>query len=369
MANPTPEEIDIIANIPEQTLQDVIDSIRDGAKTPAEAFGFDDSALAAIENTALAYYKAKKYPYAAVIYGFVIRMGAQRGAAWRGLGACAHALKDYVNAAYAYRMAIDIDPADVPSKVFLGECLCQIGESEPGVALLQEAINLGTKVAAYKPYIARARAIVSAGGGRPATIVLKRQGKTLVEEASRDLVELPAEVFEQALRGSVNEGGEISWDTMKRNPKLRAAVQDLSKAVAEGRLSYAQIGGFTEAEMTGAYAVACRYCDMGEVLKAVQIAGYLIFLEPQDARFYQLVGICLQRLKHYEAAEYYYRMASILTPDDPMTLVYRGECRILSGRIDAGLALIRQGLEKAQKKPEFKQIVDRGNILVKQFGA
>ncbi|MBC7793070.1 MAG: tetratricopeptide repeat protein [Clostridia bacterium] len=371
MANLTPEELEVIANIPTQTLQDVLDSIRDGAASPAESFGFNDAALRGIENMAHAYYKAKKYPYAAVIYGFVLRMNGNRGVAWRGLGACAHALKDYVKAAYAYRMAMDIDPEDIPSKVFLGECLCQVGETEPGVALLEEVIRIGTPLAAYKPYIARARAIVSAGGGRPATIVLKREGKRLVEETQKNLVELPSEVFEQALngRGPESQDSEVSWATMQRNPKLRSAIKDLSKAVAEGRLTYSQIGGFTEDEMNGAYAVACRYCDMGEVLKSVQIAGYLIFLNPQEGSYYQLVGICLQRLKQYEAADFYYRMAMVLVPNDPMTHVYRGECRILSGRIDAGLTLVRKGMQLAKNVSEFKSLIERGQILVKQFSA
>lgn len=370
MATPTAEDIEIISNIPPQTLQDVMDAIRDGAKNPAEAFGFNDAALASIENMGLAYYKAKKYQYAAVIYGFVIRMNGQRSPAWRGLGACAHAMKDYINAAYAYRVAMDCDPNDVPSKVFLGECLCQLGENEAGLNLLNEVITLGTSVLGFKPYIARARAIVSAGGGVPATIVLKRAGKSLVEEASKNLVDLPEDAFARAVQGDEpDEGGEVTWATMKRNPKLKAAIQDLSKAVAEGRLTYAQIGGFTEDEMDGAYAVACRYCDMGEMLKSVQIAGYLIFLNPQDGRYYQLVGICLQRLKQYEAADFYYRMGLILMPDDPMSLVYRGECQILSGKIDTGVTLVKKGLGVAGKNPEFKSLVERGNVLVKQFGA
>lgn len=366
----TQDELDIISNIPEQTLQDVIDSIRDGAKSPAEAFGFNEPALAGIENIALSYYKAKKYPYAAVIYGFVLRMDQARAPAWRGLGACAQAQKEYVQAGYCYRMAMDIDPQDVPSKVFLGECLCQLGETEAGIALLNEVIRIGTRILAFRPYIARARAIVSAGGGIPATIVLKKRGKSLIEEASQQgLVDLGPEAFERAMNGEAPEGGEITWAHMKRNPKLKAAIQELSKAVAEGRLSYAQIGGFTDDELTGAYAVACRYCDMGEALKAIQITGYLIFLSPQDGRFYQLVGICLQRLKQYEAADYYYRMALILTPDEPMSLIYRGECKILSGSVDAGIAIVKKGLELAKKRPEFAQIVDRGNVLVKQFSA
>ncbi|MEZ0314901.1 MAG: hypothetical protein ACAI38_24275 [Myxococcota bacterium] len=373
---PSQEELDIIGKIPERTLEDVLESIRDGAKNPAEAFGFSEGALIGMENVALAYYKAQKYPYAAVIFGFVLQMNTNRASAWRGLGACAHALKDYIRAGYCYRIAMDIDPDDVPSKVFLGECLCQAGATEEGVALLQEAIERGTPRMDYRPYIARARAIVSAGGGRPASIVLMQEGQRIAHEATEALnqealVNIPSEDWVGATGGVVpmDEQRDITWEDMKKNPKLRDAIQELSKAVAEGRLTYAQVGGFTKDEMDGAYAIACRYCDMGEVLKCIQITGYLIFLDPQSGRYYQLVGICLQRLKQYEAADFYYKMALILDPTDPMSLVYRGECKILSGNVDAGLAIVREGLEIAKKDPEAAQVSERAQVLIKQFGA
>jgi len=374
----TPEQQLEIDKIPKKTLEEIIEAIQDGAKNPAEAFGFSEGALLGIENIGLAYYKAKKYEYAAVIFGFALQMDPKRAASWRGIGACAHALKDYVKGGYCYRMAIDLDPTDVPSKVFLGECLCQAGATEEGVALLKEVIRVGTPRMDYRPYIARARAIVSADGGVPATIVLRRNGKRLADEAQKAdaPVEVGKEEWEDAAAGGhwegprpEDEGKEITWDQMKRNPKLKKAIQELSTAVAEGRLTYAQVGGFTKDEMDGAYAIACRYCDMGEALKSIQIAGYLIFLDPHGGRYYQLVGICLQRLKQYEAADFYYRMALVLDPDDPMSLVYRGECKILSGNVDGGLEIVRKGLELGRKSPDLTHIVERAQVLVKQFGA
>lgn len=369
---PTQEQLDIIGKIPERTLEDILEAIRDGANNPAEAFGFSEGALVGMENIALAYYKAQKYSYAAVIFGFVLQMNVNRGSAWRGLGACAHALKEYVRAGYCYRIAMDADPTDVPSIVFLGECLCQAGATEEGIALLNEVIARGTPRMDYRPYIARARAIVSAGGGRPASIVLMQEGKRIAEEATQALIDLPKEEWAAANGGEApvpEEDRDITWDDMKKNPKLRDAIQELSKAVAEGRLTYAQVGGFTQDEMDGAYAIACRYCDMGEVLKSIQITGYLIFLDPQGGRYYQLVGICLQRLKQYEAADFYYKMALILDPSDPMSLVYRGECKILSGNVDSGLAIVREGLEMAKKVPDSAQIAERAQVLIKQFSA
>ena len=52
-----------------------------------------------------------------------------------------------------------------------------------------------------------------------------------------------------------------------------------------------------------------------------------------------------------------------------MSLVYRGECKILSGSVDSGLEIVRKGLELGKKNPELAHIVERAQVLVKQFGA
>jgi len=143
---------------------------------------------------------------------------------------------------------------------------------------------------------------------------------------------------------------------------------DLGKAVDDGRLTYAQIGGFTETELQGAYACACKYAEMGQVLQAIQIAGYLMFLDPYNAGYYQLVGICLHRMKQYENADHYYKMALTLDKENPMTLVYQGEAKLMLGRADEGIQLIKQGVNGAKGKPEWKELAERGNVLIRQFG-
>ena len=77
MTSLTPEQELEIAKIPEKTLEEILEAIHDGAKNPAEAFGFSEGALLGIENIALAYYKAQKYPYAAVIFGFALQRRCQ----------------------------------------------------------------------------------------------------------------------------------------------------------------------------------------------------------------------------------------------------------------------------------------------------
>ncbi len=365
MALQNKPDLDILADIPDQDFEDIISAIREGAENPGQALGFPDEALDTVERVARAYYRTHQFGKAAVIYGFVLQMNMKRGSAWRGLGACSMARREFGNAGQCFKEAIRLNPDDVPSKVFLGECMCQVGAKEVGVELLRDVIQRNTARQEFRPYITRARAIVGHDGGIPNTILLRKHGEALVHDATEQMA-----AEEAAAVGYDPEdiNRDIEFSDIQRNPKLLAAIRDLARMVDEEKLTYAQVGGFTDNELDGAYAVAVKYCEMGEVTKSIQIAGYLIFLDPHKARYYQLVGICLQRMKQYEGADFYYRMANIFEPGDPMTLVYRGECKIMGGRVDEGLVYVREGLEAAAKDPGAQPMADRAKVLLKQFG-
>jgi tetratricopeptide (TPR) repeat protein len=362
----------VLDSIPDQDLWDIYESIRDGAKTPAESLGFDEAALISIERMALGYYRANRFGAAAVIYGFILRLSQSRSSAWRGLGACAQAMREFELASKAFKQALETAPDDAITKVFLGECLCQLGERDEGLKLLSAVVDgaakggKGVKDTAVAPYVTRARAIIQAKGGVPNRIVLKRAGQSLVQEVDAlfshiDFTEPPLEF---------DDNREIMWDDIKRNPQLMKMIGDLKAAVNEGRLTLAEVGGFTDNELDGAYAVACKYAEMGQVAPAMQITGYLIFIDPYKARYYQLVGICMQRLGQYATADHYYGMASAMAPDDPMTKIYRGEAKIMSGKKDDGLGLVRDGLALAQSDPAaHKALIDRAKVLIKQFSS
>jgi tetratricopeptide (TPR) repeat protein len=359
-------DLSFLTQIPDRDLEDIFAAIRAGAEQPGDALGFGPEALNAVEQMALSFYRTRMVDKAAVLYGFVLQMNVRRGTAWRGLGACTHSLQRYDLAVECYRRALERDGEDVISKVFLGECLCHLGNKDEGLKLLNEVVAKKTKNPAYLPYVTRARAVIGADGGIPTRLVLRKQGQALAKDAEEAIA------AEQApLPGSgpgLDGNREITLEDMKKNPELAKVIGELSKAVEEGRLTYAEVGGFTADELDGAYACACKYAEMGQVLEAIQIAGYLIFLDPYMARAYQLVGICMQRLKQYENADYYYRVAQKLAPEDAMTLVYRGETKIMTGKTDEGMELVKKGVAIAKGKPQWKEVAERGQVLVRQFG-
>lgn len=359
-------ELDL-ENVPDKDLMEIWESIaKEGAKSPAESYGFDEAALISVERMALGYYQATRYGGAASIYGFLLKLDSSRASAWRGLGACAQAMKEFDMAAQSFRQAAEAAPGDLITQVFLGECLCQLGQRDEGLDLLRKAVKQGAKDQTESPYVARARAIITADGGVPPKVVLKREGQKLIQETEAiyqhiDLENPPLEF---------DDGTEIQWEDIKRNPELMKVISDLKDAVAEGRLTLAEVGGFTDNELDGAYAVACKYAEMGQVIQAMQITGYLIFIDPYKARYYQLVGICMQRMEQYDAADQYYGMAASMEPDDPMTRIYRGEAKIMSGNVDEGIRWVREGSELAQKDAgKHQDLIDRANVLIKQFSA
>jgi tetratricopeptide (TPR) repeat protein len=351
-------DLSVFADMPEEDLEEILTRVHEGAETPAELLGFDETAINAIENIALGFYRSRLWARAALIFGFALRLDPNRVSCWRGLGACAQVQKEYVVAKRCYESALERQPNDLISRVLLGECLCLGGQIDDGLKLLKGAIQIGSDDPAVAPYVTRARAIASAGGGIPPPLVLKQSGQALITEAA-GLVE--------AQGVELDPSRELIAEDIRNNPKLADGLDDLAKAMTEGRISLAEVGGFTENELDGAYAVACKYTEMGQIAESMQIAGYLIFIDPYKSRYYQLAAICMQRLKLFDAADHFYGLALAISPEDARSLVYRGEARIMMGRMDEGLDFVRRGGDLAAGDPDLHEVRDRANLLARQF--
>jgi tetratricopeptide (TPR) repeat protein len=343
-------------------LWEIWSSIKNGAQNSAQLLGFDENALLSIERAAHGYYAAKKYGMAANLFGFLLRLNVKRASAWRGLGACAHALRQYELAVHVFRLAVECDPGDQICQIFLGEALCQTGQLEEGVAKLQEVLESDAQSSLVTPYRQRAQAIVDADGGIPSREALQKQG----------LKALAAAVGASPDGGVLeyDEDRDIQWSDMQKNPELMSVLGDVKKAVADGSLTMAEVGGFTDNELDGAYAVACKYVEVSQLTEALQLLGFLIMLDPYKGRYYQLMGISLQQLRQYESADRFYKMALRLDDDNPMSMIYRGECKIMGGDIDLGLEFIKKGMDCASGNTQAHQeLIARGKTLITQFSA
>lgn len=352
-------DLSFLARLPDQDVEQLIASVKEGATKPGDFFGFDEPALNSVEQVALAFYRGSKFHESSLIFAFMLRMNPERVSAWRGLGACAQALKRVEAAVGCYQMALARDPDDIVSLVFLGEAMCQVGEREAGLTALKAAVERGAKKPDLKAYVLRARAVITAGGGMPSRVILSGKGHDLVAKA------------DALLGGDIDETERdqpLTIAHMKRNPKLAASIKDLERLLKQGKISLAEVGGFSQKELDGAYVAAVKLFEAKQVPQAMQLVGFLMLVSPYEARYYQLSGICLQQLKQYIEAGNYFRYAMALEPDDPRTLIYAGECEVLAGNIDDGLKLVRSGVKKGEGKREADDAVKRGQALLKRFG-
>lgn len=356
--------IENLKQIPDEDLQELIDSIRKGADTPAAALGFGPEALRAIEDMALGFYRGQLYQKAIELYSFITRLDPGYAPAWRGIGACAQCAGQFYIASLAYENALERDPSDVVSRVFLGESLCLLGKRDEGLKVLKEAVAKGTKDDALQAYLSRADAIIAQGGGALSRVVLMDKGKLLFDETERALGELG--IGGSSTAEAIGPDGELHFENIK-DEKLKDSIRELAKKVKDGEITYAQVGGFKEKDLDAVYKVACQYVEMGKVVEGLQIISHLMILDPYKGKYYQLVGICLQLMKQYEYAIDYYDVASELEPNNAMTLVYLGETKILGGEIDAGMVDVKAGIAAAEGKPEHKDVLARGRSLVQKF--
>jgi tetratricopeptide (TPR) repeat protein len=347
-----------LENIPDEELIALIEAIHEGAQSPAEAMGFDEDALLSIEQMAQSYYTSGLYDKAMLAFSFLTNMDNQYTRAWRGMGACYQAKKLYEMASSCYQLAQTIDPEDVASKVFWGECLCLSEKKTEGLAVLNQVIEDSTDEPDYLPYVTRARAIIGADGGIPTKIILRREGQNLLQDKAEDLLAAGVELDPER---------EITPEDMMKNPKLRKIIEELSASVSNGELTFAQIGGFTDNELDGAYAAACQYINTDQIQQGTQLLGMLILIDPYKARYYQLVGIGLQRLKTYPTAEYFYGLAQRLEPENIMTQVYLGECKILNGKTDDGLKILKESLQAIENEGDSSDLKGRAQALIQQF--
>jgi tetratricopeptide (TPR) repeat protein len=346
-----------LAAIPQEQLEALQQNVAEGAVDPGEVLGFDPGTLAFIENTATTLYAAGHSDKALKIFAYLLWLAPKRSTAWRGYAACAHALKIYHLAFLAYQTALAFDPQDIASKVLLGEMLCQCGNKVGGLAYLKEAVDAGTDVAAYKPYLLRARAVLKAQGQTP-SVALRTVGKPAVTDDK--LLDL-----EEVLRSVRDEPPTL--DEMRKHPKIAALMSEISGILRRNDFMLGDILEFTEAEYDGMYKVAASLIQNNDVEKGMKVLAYLMIFQPYSGRNLQLAGIGYAMLKRYDIAEFSYDLSLSFMPDDPMTLIYLGEVRLMLGKKAEGLVDLQKGLALVGKHPDSKMLKGRAQALIKMI--
>ena len=352
-----------IATLIERLPDDTLESFLAASKSDqclGDVLGLGISQRATIEGYALGLYRGSKFGDAARLYGLLIQLEPRRATAWRGLAACAQANKDYPTAMKAYGRAVELAPNDAISRAMCGECQCLAGDREKGLATLNALIaDAGSLMPQDEAYLIRARALVAAGGEEPMRVVIEKNGKDIVARAALEE------------HGPVEEAPDrdIELEDIRAHPELNVLFKEVEDAFSKGLLTLSEVGGFTEDELEGTYAVACQQAAANNFAEALRTCGYLMLVSPYWAKPFQLAGICLQRMDLTEQCEVYYRLALALEPDDPRTLVYFGEVLIYLGRRDDGLQMIDKASKLLKEREDPDKLGERAAALKTQFGS
>jgi tetratricopeptide (TPR) repeat protein len=154
---------------------------------------------------------------------------------------------------------------------------------------------------------------------------------------------------------------------LAEDPALGETFAEVSKAVAGGTVTLAQVGGFTQDELDSAYGAASTLVNVGKLNDALQITGYLILLEPWKARYYVLAGVCFHRRQQYDMALQYFDVAFAIDAD-PVTQMRKGETLLMLGEREQAGACLQAAIDSAPANdPALEPHIERATQLLATY--
>ena len=344
-------------------MRDVVESINDGVRSPGDYFGLTPANANYLEDIALALYRAKQYTDAGCLYLTLLDLFPKRASAWRGTAACLQAQKQYPAAVMILLQARELAPEDLITVVLMGECYCLLNRQDMGVSYMRLALSLPAGSTLEKHYHQRAQAIIAANGH----IQIEATAAAAAPSAEKKNAEPADSRLQQRLNLVAHIQGSADAVQLLESPQMREVVDRITDAVQCEVLTVREVAGFTDEQMRGAYLAACSYLEQGQALEAMKLCGWLIYLDARSASYYQLAGVAAHHLKLYCLADYFYGISLIYGPDNPATLIYRGEAKILSEERHAGIEMLKCGTAMCANKAELQQMCKRGMFLLQQF--
>jgi tetratricopeptide (TPR) repeat protein len=366
-------ELQQMLEIPTEEVADMFEAVQRG-ESMGEYFGYTPEVCNAIEHAALAYYRTGRYEQAINIFAWLadVTNGAH-ASAWRGIGACHQATKAFGAAIPAYQRALVANPDDRLSQVFCGECLCHIDKREEGLNLLQSALRDAPPAEQTEPHLVRARAIIAAQAARPSVgpkaSAAKADASDTKKKSSDDAVDKPAGIDEAMRKEVIAHTYDEAMQGVMADPELKAQLERLTLAVRNRELTLKEVADFSDEQMDAGYAVACQFLERGDPIKALETAGWLLWIDSRDGRFYQLAGICMHHLKLWCIADYLYHLALRYGGQEPTTLVYQAEVKIMLDEKVEAKTILLQGLKLAEGQAPLQDVYSRGQFLLKQLAA
>lgn len=130
-----------------------------------------------------------------------------------------------------------------------------------------------------------------------------------------------------------------------------------------------QLEGVTDEEAETIYALGYNLFTYGMYEQAKDVFTKLTAYAPFTSHYWRALGAVNQQLQIYPEAIVGYDMAVATDEADIVSYVYRGESKILSGKIPEGIEDLKAAASIGAQSPEFAAWVVRASMLVELHGS
>jgi tetratricopeptide (TPR) repeat protein len=166
------------------------------------------------------------------------------------------------------------------------------------------------------------------------------------------------EVF-AALEGKIDDADiEAYAEYIEENLAEYKETKDIASVV--GLKSF----GMTDEGVKATVSLGAHLVRQGHFLRAAEYFGALMQVEPFNADVAFWMGYIAHRLKNYDQATGFYRLAIANGAKDGVAKLYLGECLLHLGETNLGLAELAEGLVLARSNAKLRAQVLRGEKLV-----
>lgn len=377
------ERVEQAFGIPHDEAVAMMEAVKRGEGL-SDYFGFSKESLNSFENAAVALYSQHQYEQAEQIFLLLVSLShGANGSFWRGAAACRQGQLDYKSAIGMYSNALLVSPEDTLSGVYLAECYLTIGQLDSAQERLAQVLEqVRGRPGEEAPHIKRARAMLDninqdgphrAFGRAQAKAPLAQRhlkGKA-DEQPSETQAPLHPDAFEPQDVVPTPESDDPEIQAMLRDPQAREKLEELTRLFEMNAITLREIADFSQEQMDAGYAACCALLEQRQYARAMEMCGWMLHIDAQDARLYQLGGLCAMNLGLFCLAEHLFNMDSIWRKDgaDAATLIYKGEAHLRQDEPEAGLAALAEGISLAGARREYQQVVKRAQTLQRVYSA
>ncbi|MFH0302307.1 SycD/LcrH family type III secretion system chaperone [Bradyrhizobium sp. 31Argb] len=142
------------------------------------------------------------------------------------------------------------------------------------------------------------------------------------------------------------------------------ALSCLAPDLMAGRATLGDVVGITDEELEALYALGYRYYCCGKYEHALSFFRFLCLHRHTDARSWLSLAAASQMLEDAEGAVQAYRLAALLTSEDPQMPLRAAECFVKLGRPAAAIVALGDVLTLSAGNPEFDMFAWRARRML-----